>query len=138
VTTFESSERHVDAVIASSVLEYLSDPIRVLVAFRDRLNPGGRMYVSVPNQQSWVRRVEQLGRFLAELFPIWCCPRRLQPYRQYLLLSRHRYSETSFRELVEQHGMQVVACDYLYQEQPNASGWRKWTSPMLFFVVEQA
>ncbi len=53
-----------DVVVAADVLEHVIDPARLLAELRDRLRPGGRILVSVPNFGHWYPRGRvALGRF---------------------------------------------------------------------------
>jgi 2-polyprenyl-3-methyl-5-hydroxy-6-metoxy-1,4-benzoquinol methylase/GT2 family glycosyltransferase len=53
-----------DVILLADVLEHLPDPRAVLVAARQRLAPGGRLLVSLPNAVHWsVRAQVAMGRF---------------------------------------------------------------------------
>lgn len=62
-----------DVVIASEVLEHLDDETlaKIVPQLRDRLKPGGRLFVTVPNGYGWFElesrlyKVLRLGPFLA-------------------------------------------------------------------------
>lgn len=45
-----------DLIVLHHVLEHLPDPLAVLQACRQRLAPGGRVVIAVPNFASWQRR----------------------------------------------------------------------------------
>ena len=48
-----------DVIVLSNVLEHATDPLRMLRELRDHLNPGGQLWISCPNNQSWLRSVFQ-------------------------------------------------------------------------------
>lgn len=50
-----------DVVLAIAVLEYLPEPAPVVLALADRLRPGGRLVLTVPNERSWFRRAENIA-----------------------------------------------------------------------------
>lgn len=91
-----------DGVLCSSVLEYVSEPSAALVELRRVLKQDGVLLVSVPNSDpiAW--------------FPIvsahWLT-KYLGPWRmcRYLDIVKHRYSELSFRRLLDDCGFRVEA-----------------------------
>jgi SAM-dependent methyltransferase len=53
-----------DTIAMSGVIEHLIDPIRVLVALRALVRPGGHVLIDTPNIAKWTRRVKlALGYF---------------------------------------------------------------------------
>lgn len=61
-----------DMVTCLGVLEYLSSPGLVLQGIRERLRPGGRMIVSVPNRASVLRKLSLLEeRVEGGLSAVW-------------------------------------------------------------------
>ena len=48
-----------DVILCSSVLEYIADYETVIRQFRDLLNPKGILIISMPNQDSWYRKIEK-------------------------------------------------------------------------------
>lgn len=93
-----------DAVIASSVLEYVSNPSAMLGQFRRVLAPGGVLICTVPDERHPVRVAERnwlacAERPLARL--LLCCLPRFIPHRRrydYLRLSLTRWSVTEWQE----------------------------------------
>jgi SAM-dependent methyltransferase len=84
-----------DAVVASSVLEYVDDPVAVLRECRRMLRPGGLLLCTVPNARHPVRWLEWLvGRAARE--PVVRAasrrPSRLAGYLSYLQVSQQRHS----------------------------------------------
>lgn len=50
-------ERPYDVVVLSNVLEHALDPRRTLTQIARMLSPGGALWVSCPNSESWLRRL---------------------------------------------------------------------------------
>ena len=50
-------EQPYDAVILSNVLEHVADPVELLQHISRILKPGGRLYVSCPNVNSWQKTI---------------------------------------------------------------------------------
>jgi SAM-dependent methyltransferase len=46
-----------DFIVAWDVLEHLTEPARHMRRLRDLLKPGGRLYLTVPDQASWAARL---------------------------------------------------------------------------------
>jgi 2-polyprenyl-3-methyl-5-hydroxy-6-metoxy-1,4-benzoquinol methylase len=84
-----------DAVVASSVLEYVDDPTAVLRECCRLLRPGGVILCTVPDPHHPVRRLEWLlglaGRMPVVRVAGRCWP-RLDGYLAYLRVSRQRHS----------------------------------------------
>jgi SAM-dependent methyltransferase len=59
-TDFTASEAY-DAVVLSNVLEHAPDPRKMLINLSKNLKPGGQLWISCPNSQSWLRKA--FGRF---------------------------------------------------------------------------
>jgi glycosyltransferase involved in cell wall biosynthesis/SAM-dependent methyltransferase len=56
--------RRFDVVILADVLEHLQNPLKLLLQARDRLAPGGKLLVSLPNAVHWsVRAQVVMGKF---------------------------------------------------------------------------
>lgn len=56
VDDFVPTEKY-DVIVLSNVLEHSLDPGKMLRDARRLLNPGGQIWISCPNSQSWLRRV---------------------------------------------------------------------------------
>ncbi len=55
-----SADGRFDLVLAIAVLEYLDDPAWAVARLARLLKPGGSLLLTVPREQSWLRRVERL------------------------------------------------------------------------------
>ena len=100
-----------DAVVASSVLEYVDDPAIVLRECARVMSPGGVMLCTVPNPGHPVRRLESLIRpaasrrlssGTADRWP------RLNRYLTYLHVSRQRHSAAEWCAIAAQTGLVAV------------------------------
>ncbi len=84
-----------DAVVASSVLEYVDDPVAVLGECARVIRPGGVVLCTVPNLRHPVRWLEWLAGLTARLPLLGAATRRwlrLDRYLTYLRVSRQRRS----------------------------------------------
>ncbi len=57
--------RRFDVIALYYVLEHLRDPVRYLAGLRERLNPGGRLLIEVPNVEDALLSVYQIPNFPA-------------------------------------------------------------------------
>jgi ubiquinone/menaquinone biosynthesis C-methylase UbiE len=83
-----------DAVVASSVLEYVNDPVTVLRECRRALRPGGIMLCTVPDPRHPVRWLEKLAGVVAKEPVLRSAGRRwprLGAYLTYLDISQQRH-----------------------------------------------
>src|SRR5215469_7624427 len=95
VETVPFTDETFDAVIASSVFEYLNDVDNVLLECRRVLGAGGKLIISVPDPRHRLRRLENTARPLAELglkIPLVRRLPKIGSYLVYLQVSRSRYS----------------------------------------------
>lgn len=60
IEQFEPAKKY-DVVVLSNVLEHSLNPAKMLAHVARILNPGGQVWISCPNSQSWLRSV--FGRF---------------------------------------------------------------------------
>lgn len=102
-----------DTVVASSVLEYVSDPAAILRECGRVLRPGGFMLCTVPNSRHPVRWVEwAVGR--AARAPLQHALRhrspRLNAYLTYLTISRQRHGTRWWAAAGLSAGLHVMAC----------------------------
>lgn len=102
-----------DAVIASSVLEYVQDPAPVLSQFRRVMAPGGVLICTVPDERHPLRVAERnwlaaAQRPLPRLL-LHCLPRFVPQRRRYdyLRLSRTRWSASEWVQAFARQGFEV-------------------------------
>jgi ubiquinone/menaquinone biosynthesis C-methylase UbiE len=103
-----------DCVIASSVLEYLSDVGTTLSEIKRVLKPGGWMIASVPDERDPQRSRERRLRRLLRVVPrraIAASP-RLSNFAEYLELSKNRYDQGEWMALIEAAGFVVSPLRY--------------------------
>jgi glycosyltransferase involved in cell wall biosynthesis/ubiquinone/menaquinone biosynthesis C-methylase UbiE len=82
-----------DAIVASSVFEYLTSIDMTLAEFRRILKPGGFLIATVPNNRHFVRKLENFLRPIAATavkMPVLNRIPRLNSYATYLHCSRNR------------------------------------------------
>jgi 2-polyprenyl-3-methyl-5-hydroxy-6-metoxy-1,4-benzoquinol methylase len=111
-----------DAIIASSVLEYLPDVATVLAECQRTLAGGGIMIATVPNLRTLTRKLEGLARPVAVLlnkFAGMRWLRRLYSYTTYLKCSRNRLSPEEWRAVGTQ--VQFAAVDPIKGDGRNES-----------------
>ncbi|MEZ0483478.1 class I SAM-dependent methyltransferase [Fibrella aquatica] len=92
----ELTHERFDAILSSSVLEYVPDLAKTLASFDRHLRPGGRLIVSLPNRHSVYRVLERVGFFLTGK----------PPYLQHVL---HYGTAKSIAKLLETDHYQLIA-----------------------------
>jgi SAM-dependent methyltransferase len=100
-----------DAVVASSVLEYVDEPVAVLRECCRVLRPGGIVLCTVPDPRHPVRWLEWLVDIVATEPVVGAASRRwrrLDAYLTYLHLSRHRHSSRWWRAVGARSGLADV------------------------------
>lgn len=100
-----------DAVVASSVLEYVADPGAVLRECYRVLRPGGTVLCTVPDPAHPVRWLERLLTTAARP-PVTTVARRwprLNGYVSYLRVSRHHHTARWWLEVARRAGLLTVA-----------------------------
>lgn len=101
-----------DAVVASSVLEYVDQPTRVIGECARVLRPGGLMLCTVPDPANPVRRAEAVSRallFAFDFVPQSLRPRRCRAYVDYLRLSKNRFPLEEWHRLAHEVGLETHA-----------------------------
>jgi glycosyltransferase involved in cell wall biosynthesis/SAM-dependent methyltransferase len=99
---------HKDVVLCSSVLEYIVDYQKVIEQFKEILNSNGVLIISMPNQESWYRKVEKY------IF-------RLTQKPTYYAYTQHVISEKSFTKTLNLYGFELK--DLVYY--PNSNWFSK-------------
>jgi SAM-dependent methyltransferase len=103
-----------NAVVASSVLEYLDDPGGVLRELSRVLAPGGVLLVTVPDPRHLIRRVERMARFALSAGPVARIAQRVplvSRYASFLRLSKNRYECKEWLELLGGAGLHAAGID---------------------------
>jgi glycosyltransferase involved in cell wall biosynthesis/ubiquinone/menaquinone biosynthesis C-methylase UbiE len=102
-------ENSLDAVVASSVFEYPSDPQYWLTELARVSKSGAALMMTVPNTEHIVRRYERVERpVLTRLKKMLPVP--LKRRAEYLALSRNRLSLAQWEEMLGQSDWQFEAC----------------------------
>jgi SAM-dependent methyltransferase len=86
-----AADGSLDAVISSSVFEYLDNPEASLREAARALRPGGVALISVPDPTHTVRRLERLARPAARRLRTLPWPRRAASYLTYLTVSKNHF-----------------------------------------------
>ena len=88
-----------DAILCSSVLEYIADYEIVIKQFKALLSPKGILVISIPNQNSWYRKIEKY------IFKFTGKP----PYYQYI---QHILTEKEFSKRLKHFGFELQELIY--------------------------
>jgi SAM-dependent methyltransferase len=99
------SDGGADAVVASSVFEYLPDPLHVARECARVLKPGGHLLCTVPNPVARVRKAEALLQPLAQRLANVPLPRRVGRHVDYLRLSQQRHTPDAWGRLFQGTGL---------------------------------
>jgi SAM-dependent methyltransferase len=102
-----------DAVICSSVLEYVADAARVLGELARVLRRGGRLIVSIPNRRALLRRLQKIAHWSTG----HC---GLAPWPRYIGLSKHEYSRQEFARVLRAGAFEPQAWRYYGPGLPGA------------------
>jgi SAM-dependent methyltransferase len=95
-----------DAVVASSVFEYLADPLLSLRQIAAILRPKGGLAMTVPDPRYIPRQREEKWRSLGRLGPAWLVLQRTRwrPFFNYLRLSINRFPLEHWLVLLREAG----------------------------------
>jgi glycosyltransferase involved in cell wall biosynthesis/ubiquinone/menaquinone biosynthesis C-methylase UbiE len=88
-----------DVILCSSVLEYIVDYEIVIQQFKKLLNPKGILIISMPNKDSWYRKIEK------HIFKLTGKP----PYYQYI---QHISTEKDFSKRLKYYGFELQKLTY--------------------------
>jgi ubiquinone/menaquinone biosynthesis C-methylase UbiE len=111
-TRLPFADRQFDAVIASSVFEYLDNVETVLAECGRVLRFHGKLIFSVPNPRDRIRRLERILRPPANLafqIPLIRSLPKIGNYLRYLQVSRARFSEAQWQKKAAAAGFEPVA-----------------------------
>jgi glycosyltransferase involved in cell wall biosynthesis/ubiquinone/menaquinone biosynthesis C-methylase UbiE len=124
-----------DAIVASSVFEYLADVPRVVAELARVIRPGGRLLLSVPNPFNLVRKLEACfpSTLVRHRLPLLHRVQPINSYTSYLRLSRNRFRGDRWESLLTAAGF--VALD-TYDFSRDA--WRNQaTAPLILVAVKR-
>ncbi len=99
------ADRQYDLVLCLGVLEYVADPWERLSHLVALLKPGGRLIVSVPNRQSWLRGLEGLVAGHPALFKTLGLFPHLTSPEHYLRYQRHQFTVAGLDGFLSSLGM---------------------------------
>jgi 2-polyprenyl-6-hydroxyphenyl methylase/3-demethylubiquinone-9 3-methyltransferase len=102
-----------DAIVCSSVLEYVDTPSLVLREFARVLRPAGRLIVSIPNRRALLRRTQKVTHWITSR-----C--RLAPWPRYIGLSKHAYTREEFANVLRASAFEARAWRYYGAGLPDA------------------
>ncbi len=88
-----------DVILCSSVLEYIADYEVVIQQFKALLKPNGILIISMPNKDSWYRKIEKY------IYKYTGRP----PYYQYI---QHILTEKDFSKRLEYYGFELQKITY--------------------------
>lgn len=95
---FDPGEKF-DAIEMGFVLEHVDDPAQIIKIFKKFLNPGGTVFLAVPNALSMHRQLGHLAGFLPDMYKL--SPEDLQ-------LGHKRYFDlNSFKKLITDCGLTI-------------------------------
>lgn len=98
--------RRFDIIVMGFVLEHVDDPDSILKRYRDFLNPGGRVYVAVPNAKSMNRRLGLELGLIDDIYSLNANDIALGHQRQ--------YCRETLRQAVEGAGYRVTHEEGIY------------------------
>jgi 2-polyprenyl-3-methyl-5-hydroxy-6-metoxy-1,4-benzoquinol methylase len=99
---FEPNMGTFDAVVCSSVLEYIEDDVGLLAKLIACVRPGGHLFISIPHSANVFTPIEPLAHAIKL---------RLTRRREgHLVHSIHRYQRERFMETCQRLGMENIRC----------------------------
>lgn len=101
-----------DAVICSSVLEYLEEPVAAMREMSRVLRYHGRALVSVPNSASILRKLERMLHALGLLGTLHALAGRDRQGADYLRFQRAPFTELAVREMMTAAGFGRILIRY--------------------------
>jgi len=129
------ASRTFDAILASSVFEYLSDVPRVFSECHRTLRPGGILIATVPNPKNLVRKLEKIFRPMViamSLMPLLRRIPKLESYATYLKCSQHRVAMDQWFSLGKEAQLLPLARDG--KEKQN----RENNPPLVFILFRKS
>jgi 2-polyprenyl-3-methyl-5-hydroxy-6-metoxy-1,4-benzoquinol methylase len=116
-----------DAVVCSSVLEYVAAPAQVLMELARVLRPAGRLLVSIPNRRALLRLLQKIT-----YSSMARCG--LKPWPGYLGLSRHDYTRQQFARLLAAGAFEPRAWRYYGPALPEALSDTRYAGTLLMVL----
>ena len=126
---------YVDAIICSSVLEYIAKPEKLLINFHNILNDNGILIITVPNRNSYIRLIENAAKHINFILRKLSCINRIKQYSDYLSLSINRYTMSEFVSLIKKCNFDSIQAFYFSHKIKTEKFNRN--ASMLFFVLRK-
>lgn len=125
-----------EAIVSSSVFEYLVDVEGVVGELARVLRPEGILIFSIPNPYNRIRKMEGWFRsgFFTHFLPrLVCGVQPVKSYLTYLRLSRNRFSATQWESILRTAGLEAVD-----RRDLSEVGWREHAnSPLIVVAVKK-
>lgn len=100
------ADRRFDVIVMGFILEHVDDPGLIVRKYRDFLNPGGRMFIAVPNAKSLNRR---LGLALGKIDNIYDLNAN-----DHLLGHKRQFCADTLKRLMIENGYEVPWMEGIY------------------------
>jgi 2-polyprenyl-3-methyl-5-hydroxy-6-metoxy-1,4-benzoquinol methylase len=126
-----------DAIVASSVIEYLPDVPNALELFCKHIDRNGKLIVTVPNTEANLRIRERMLRRSLLWITVFPLPKMLKSYLNYLKLSRNHYSPSLFLAHAKDAGFCSKYFIYLKDETPYEAYDAKQKASMILYVLDK-
>jgi 2-polyprenyl-6-hydroxyphenyl methylase/3-demethylubiquinone-9 3-methyltransferase len=125
-----------DAVLCSSVFEYLPEPADKLSLISEHLSSGGFVFISIPNIYSVERFIESVLKCVLTPIKHMRFVKRLQPFLKYLCLSKTRIGPHKFNNLCNTNGLDVKEIIYFGNRLKISFSFSPFQS-MILFVLQK-
>lgn len=102
---FETEERF-DVIVLGFVLEHVDDPVLIMKLYKRFLNPGGRIFLSVPNAEVLNRRLGHAAGILSDMTEL--------SEHDHLCGHKRYYSVTTLTEDIHLAGCKVISMEGIY------------------------
>lgn len=129
---FNTDERF-DAIEMGFILEHVDDPAQIVNIFKKFLNPGGKIFLSVPNAKSMHRQLGHLAGLLPDMYKL--SPEDLQ------LGHKRYYDLDTFRQLVHSCGLKILKEEGIFMKPFTTAQLKKlelsdniWRALMIFGI----
>ncbi|MBS1752138.1 MAG: class I SAM-dependent methyltransferase [Bacteroidetes bacterium] len=107
-TYFESftSNEKFDVIVMGFILEHVDDPKQILMHFKKFLNPGGKLFVAVPNAEVLNRRLGYIAGLLPDIQQL--------SENDFVLGHKRYYTVSSLSEQAKESGYKIVKVEGIY------------------------